>query len=377
MRRILSLAVLLAALTAGGHAFAGSRPGIWDDSSTQGASPQADESKQYQDCSQGNEPLFSDFPPPSTSDLFTYMHYTVVKKGQFNDILAWGEIDPCDEPRLREVLREAKPVGTIELISPGGELHAAMAMGRTIRSYGVPTYVGGKDFCISACNFLYMGGMIRTMDPGADFEVHMFDDNAADDLRKETANPPTDLLDFLELFPFRTDVTMQSVDDAVKQRNDDNAAAVAALQKLTQAELAQLGGQPSASPAASGGNTSSSATDSASDTESSVDNYCASQVAASISDNATLAQEAAYHKECLAILDQPYTEADWFRDEATTEYVKKIQQDGAQTAAMIARYLSEMSISLRFLTDFANIPNAHPQPLTIDELRDLNVVNSD
>jgi hypothetical protein len=57
--------------------------------------------------------------------------------------------------------------------------------------------------------------------------------------------------------------------------------------------------------------------------------------------------------------------------------VKKIQQDGAQTAAMIARYLSEMSISLRFLTDFANIPNAQPQSLSIDELRDLNVVNAD
>src|ERR1700761_1132686 len=45
MRRILSLVVLLVALTTGSHAFAGSRPGIWDDSSTQGASPQADESK--------------------------------------------------------------------------------------------------------------------------------------------------------------------------------------------------------------------------------------------------------------------------------------------------------------------------------------------
>jgi hypothetical protein len=49
----------------------------------------------------------------------------------------------------------------------------------------------------------------------------------------------------------------------------------------------------------------------------------------------------------------------------------------AQPAAMIARYLSEISISLRFLTNFANIPNAQPQPLSIDELRDLNIVKTD
>jgi hypothetical protein len=168
---------------------------------------------------------------------------------------------------------------------------------------------------------------------------------------------------------------MGTVDDAVKQRNDQNTAAVAALQHLTQAEDAQLAGQ-----ASSGGNplfSPPNATDSSSNDESSVDDYCAAQVATSVSDNATLAQHAAYHKQCLAILTQPYTEADWFRDEATKEYVKKIQQDGAQTAAMIARYLSEMSISLRFLTDFANTPNAHPQALTIDDLRDLNIVNAD
>ena len=57
--------------------------------------------------------------------------------------------------------------------------------------------------------------------------------------------------------------------------------------------------------------------------------------------------------------------------------MKQIQQHAAQTAASIARYLSEMSISLRFLTDFANIPNSHWQALSIDDLRDLNVVNSD
>jgi hypothetical protein len=222
-----------------------------------------------------------------------------------------------------------------------------------------------------------MGGAVRMMDPGADFEVHMFDDDAADDLRKETANPPTDLLSFLELFPFRTDVTMQTVDDAVKQRNDQNATAIAVLEQITRTEEAQLTAPPSANPSVNPLFSPVSVTDAASDNETSVDDYCASQVATSVGDNATLAQQAAYHKQCLAILSKPYTEADWFREEATTEYVKKIQQDGAQTAAMIARYLSEMSISLRFLTDFANIPNAQPQPLSIDELRDLNVVNAD
>ena len=60
-----------------------------------------------------------------------------------------------------------------------------------------------------------------------------------------------------------------------------------------------------------------------------------------------------------------------------TLHVLCMQQLDARQAAEIARFLVDMSLSLRFLTEFANIPNAHWRPLTRDELRDFNVVNTE
>jgi predicted nuclease of predicted toxin-antitoxin system len=54
-----------------------------------------------------------------------------------------------------------------------------------------------------------------------------------------------------------------------------------------------------------------------------------------------------------------------------------MEQTDARQAAEIARFLVDMSLSLRFLTEFANIPNAHWRKLTRDELRDFNIVNTE
>jgi hypothetical protein len=374
MRRVLLIIVVALAALAGSHQGWAGSPVRTDDAST----TPVDESDDYQSCSQGAAPLFSDMKPADDKAWDTYMHYTPVKDGKFYDILMWGRVDACDEPRLREVLQEARPVGTISLYSGGGNLQEALAMGRTLRDFGATTLIPHDAWCASACNFIFMGGVVRMIEPGAAFLVHMFDDDAADRLRKETADPPKDLVSFLQLFPFRSGVTMQDVDDAVNDRNRKNAIVLAVLQQIDLAEEATLAPLPLPVPlrtaAASSGTT---ATDAEANVEDKVDGYCADQVLTDMSGNPTTAQLLAFHKQCMAIVSRPYTEADWFREEATTEYVKQLQQDGAQTAAMIARYLSEMSISLRFLTDFANSPNAAPQQLSVDDLRDLNVVNAD
>jgi hypothetical protein len=75
--------------------------------------------------------------------------------------------------------------------------------------------------------------------------------------------------------------------------------------------------------------------------------------------------------------DSPKTLSALLLDQALDEDTKAIQQGSAQTAAEIARYLTEMSLSLRFLTEFADIPNSAPRALSRQELRDFNVVNTD
>jgi hypothetical protein len=373
MRRLLVIMMALAAIAASHHAWAGSSSRTHDDSTTP-----IDESDDYQSCTQGDAPLFSALKPTSDQAWNTYMHYTVTQDGRYNDILMWGTIDACDEPRLRKVLHAAKPVGTISLYSGGGDLEEAFAMGRTLRDFGATTLIPGFAQCISACDFIFMGGVVRMMDPGAVFGVHMFANDDADKLQAELVNPPSDLLSFVQLFPFRSDVSMQDVDDAVKQRNDTDNEAVGILEQVYLAENAQLAAQskpPAANQVVS--NSTAAPQPISPDDVNAVNTYCRTIMKVGLGQDAPLAEQDDYHKVCIRILSRPYTEADWFQDEATKEDVKQIQQHTAQVAASIARYLSEMSISLRFLTDFANIPNSHWQSLSIDDLRDLNVVNAD
>ena len=43
-----------------------------------------------------------------------------------------------------------------------------------IRKAGIPTRIPKDWACFSACNFIFMGGPIRSIDPGGLFIVHMF-----------------------------------------------------------------------------------------------------------------------------------------------------------------------------------------------------------
>jgi hypothetical protein len=379
MRRLLIAVAALTMLAWSNTSQAGSVRLKDDSSGTQAASPQADQPQAYQSCSQGDQPLFSDFPPKSDSDFGTYMHYTVYKDGKLNDILMWGAIDKCDESRLRRVLQLARPIGTISLVSDGGSLDEAFAMGRTLRDFGATTLIEDGNKCISACNFIFMGGAIRMMEPSGVFMVHMFDNHASDRLRDEVADPPTDLASFLQMFPFRSDVTQDEVDSEVQQVNDSDAQAVAALQKIDKTDLALLQSQQ---PNEAGSNVVASnapanRSDSVDQNIDTANSLCMTPLTFGLTYKASLPHQEAYVAQCIKDLSQPYTDEDWFADQARTEDVKAIQQSAAQAAADIARYLSEMSISLRFLTDFAKIPNSQPQALSIDELRDLNVVNAD
>jgi hypothetical protein len=88
-------------------------------------------------------------------------------------LLAEGMIDDNLIPRLQAALRSFRG-DEIWLRSPGGNARIGNQAGRIIRDNNFTTRIPAGWACFSACNFLFMGGVIRFVDPGGVFIVHMF-----------------------------------------------------------------------------------------------------------------------------------------------------------------------------------------------------------
>lgn len=73
--------------------------------------------------------------------------------------------------KLKEITKEPVLV-TFELNSDGGDVHAAMAMGRVIRGIESMVIVRPKASCASACVFLLAGGARRVLEGGARIGIH-------------------------------------------------------------------------------------------------------------------------------------------------------------------------------------------------------------
>jgi hypothetical protein len=88
-------------------------------------------------------------------------------------LLGEGAIDQNLVKRLQAVLSKT-PVDEIWLRSPGGVATVGNEAGRLIRKMGIPTRVPKGWTCFSSCNFVFMGGPLRAVEPGGVFMVHMF-----------------------------------------------------------------------------------------------------------------------------------------------------------------------------------------------------------
>lgn len=103
------------------------------------------------------------------------MALKVVKKGEGKVLLAEGPVDQTLPDRLKKVLTDNPDISEIWLRSPGGNARAGNAAGRLIRSTpGLVTRIPAGWTCFSACNFVFMGGQLRVVEPGGNFMVHMF-----------------------------------------------------------------------------------------------------------------------------------------------------------------------------------------------------------
>ncbi len=128
-------------------------------------------------------------------------HYTApqtpleVMMGGYFCINAIGQIEPGDGKKFAEFLRTSNPPPrcAVYIDSTGGDVDAAMEIGRLIRGAWFSTDVGRyqidfdrksvvpiaqrKKFpgnCMSAATLIYLGGRLRYLDEKAKFGVHQF-----------------------------------------------------------------------------------------------------------------------------------------------------------------------------------------------------------
>lgn len=88
-------------------------------------------------------------------------------------LLAEGRVDDNLIPRLRIAL-DSFTGDEIWVRSPGGNARIGNEAGRLIREANLQTRIPQGWACFSACNFVFMGGTARFVDPGGLFMVHMF-----------------------------------------------------------------------------------------------------------------------------------------------------------------------------------------------------------
>ncbi len=82
-------------------------------------------------------------------------------------LLLKGEFSQADDPQQLSQEVAASGAKAITFDSSGGNILAAMAYGRMIRSLGLVTFQLRASQCASACTLAFVGGVIRQAEPGA------------------------------------------------------------------------------------------------------------------------------------------------------------------------------------------------------------------
>ena len=85
-------------------------------------------------------------------------------------LLAEGQIDDDLIPRLQAALNEFRG-NEVWLRSPGGNERIAREAGILLRRQGVQTRIPNGWACHAGCNFMFMGGIARSLDEGGLFIV--------------------------------------------------------------------------------------------------------------------------------------------------------------------------------------------------------------
>lgn len=82
-----------------------------------------------------------------------------------------GAISVGDAARIISELREMRPE-IVSLNSPGGSVFDALEIGRALRDVDADTRLTDTAVCLSACPYIFVGGVKRVIDETARFGVH-------------------------------------------------------------------------------------------------------------------------------------------------------------------------------------------------------------
>lgn len=102
------------------------------------------------------------------------MKFSFVRVGNARVLLASGTIDEGAAGRLETALARNYPVHEVWFNSPGGDSRVGVEMGDILRRNRLLTRVRAGDGCASACSTAFLGGVMREVEPGALYGVHMF-----------------------------------------------------------------------------------------------------------------------------------------------------------------------------------------------------------
>jgi hypothetical protein len=103
-----------------------------------------------------------------------------------------GVTDGVSDADFAAMLRDHPGVATIEMIDcPGTEDDRAnLRLGRMIRANGIATHVPGNGFVGSGAVELYLAGVRRSAEPGAEFAVHSWEDDTGREPGDYAADAP-------------------------------------------------------------------------------------------------------------------------------------------------------------------------------------------
>ncbi len=143
--------------------------------------------------------------PPSFSRNVVFaadnLHFVPIKTQKGTIVLAWGGVGAGDAIRFSAAMAAAKPVLEVQFYSPGGLLYEGMKIGRIVRSAQLATRITAGSTCASACDFMFLGGTVRTVEPAGNFGVHMFSDDSTTALLKDLETMPRSVDEFNDRYP--------------------------------------------------------------------------------------------------------------------------------------------------------------------------------
>ena len=115
-------------------------------------------------------------PFPATPDMPSRLVLNDVEFEGSDALRLVGRVAPGDATRIADQLaariETQDSIGPLLLHSPGGSVTDAVELGRALRDLNIDTRIATGDVCLSACPYIFVGGVERAVDRDGSLGVH-------------------------------------------------------------------------------------------------------------------------------------------------------------------------------------------------------------